>query len=74
LELRDGNGTLLIANNDWGDNSAQAWELQEAGLAPDDPREAGIAATLVPGLYTALLTGENNGTGIGVVEVYDLGQ
>jgi hypothetical protein len=74
LELRDGNGTLLVANNDWQDNPEQAWELEGAGLAPDDPREAGIAATLTPGLYTALLTGENNGTGIGVVEVYDLGQ
>ena len=30
-------------------------------------------ATLPPGLYTALLAGVNNGTGIGLVEVYDLG-
>jgi hypothetical protein len=35
--------------------------------------EAGIAATLPPGLYTALLAGLNGGTGIGLVEVYDLG-
>ena len=31
------------------------------------------AATLPPGLYTALLAGQNNGTGIGLVEVYDRG-
>jgi hypothetical protein len=30
-------------------------------------------ATLPPGLYTALLAGANNGTGVGLVEVYDLG-
>ena len=31
------------------------------------------AASLPPGLYTALLVGRNNGTGIGVVEIYDRG-
>jgi hypothetical protein len=73
LELRDGNGALLVANNDWEDNPTQAAQLQAAGLAPDDPLEAGIVATLPPGLYTALLAGESGVTGIGVVEVYDLG-
>jgi hypothetical protein len=73
LELRDGNGALLIANNDWQDDPVQAAQLVAAGLAPDNPRESGIAATLPPGLYTALLAGENSVTGIGVVEVYDLG-
>jgi hypothetical protein len=29
--------------------------------------------TLPPGSYTALLAGVNNGTGVGLVEVYDLG-
>lgn len=43
-----------------------------AGLAPTDPLESGLAATLSPGPYTALLAGSNNGTGVGVVEVYDL--
>jgi hypothetical protein len=73
LELRDSNGALLIANNNWQDDPAQAAELTAAGLAPTNNLESGIAATLPPGLYTALLAGLNNGTGIGVVEVYDLG-
>jgi hypothetical protein len=73
LELRDGNGTLRAANNDWQDNPAQAAALTSAGLAPADQLEAGIIATLPPGLYTALLAGLNNGIGIGLVEVYDLG-
>ncbi len=73
LELRDGNGALLMANNDWQDDPIQAAELTAAGLAPTNNLEAGIAATLPPGLYTALLAGLNNGTGIGLVEVYDLG-
>ncbi len=73
LELRDENGALLIANDDWQDDPEQAAELIAAGLAPTNPLESGIAATLPPGPYTALLAGFNNGTGLGVVEVYDLG-
>jgi hypothetical protein len=73
LQLRDANGALLSSNNDWQDNPAQAAIISAAGLAPGNPLEAGIAATLPPGLYTALLAGLNGGTGIGLVEVYDRG-
>jgi len=73
LELRDSNGGLLALNNDWQDNPAQAAELTAAGLAPTNQLESGIAATLPPGAYTALLAGLNNSAGIGVVEVYDRG-
>jgi uncharacterized delta-60 repeat protein len=73
LELRNMNGVLLASNNNWQDNAAQATELTAAGLAPTNPLESGIAATLPPGPYTVLLAGLNNGTGIGLVEVYDRG-
>jgi hypothetical protein len=74
LELRDQNGTLLKANNDWGDDPAQAAEITAAGLAPSNNKESAIAATLAPGGYTAILSGVNGGTGVGLVEVYDRGQ
>jgi hypothetical protein len=73
LELRNGNGTLLVSNNDWHDNPVQASELIAAGLAPTDDLESGIATMLPPGTYTALLAGLNDGTGVGLVEVYDRG-
>jgi uncharacterized delta-60 repeat protein len=73
LELRDANAALLIANNDWQDNPAQAAELTAAGLAPSNNLEAAAAVTLPPGAYTTLVFGDNNGTGIGLVEVYDRG-
>jgi hypothetical protein len=73
LELRDSNGALLILNNDWQDDPIQAAELMAAGLAPKSDLESGMATTLPPGLYTALLAGLNNGTGVGLVEVYDRG-
>jgi outer membrane protein assembly factor BamB len=73
LELRNGNGTLLVSNNDWHDNPVQASELIAAGLAPENDLESGIATTLPPGTYTALLAGLDDGTGVGLVEVYDRG-
>jgi hypothetical protein len=73
LELRNQNGDLLIANHDWEDDPAQATQIKAAGLALPDKLEAGIAAALPPGRYTALLTGQTGGSGIGLVEVYDLG-
>jgi hypothetical protein len=73
LELRDSNGAPIGSNNDWQDDPAQAAQLIAMGLAPANPLDAAIVATLPPGLYTALLSGLNNGTGVGLVEVYDLG-
>ncbi len=71
LELRDNNGALLVANNDWQDDPVQASQLTSAGLAPSSNLESGIVTNLPPGLYTALLAGGNNGSGVGLVEVYD---
>ena len=73
LELRNSNGALILANDNWQDNAAQAALISAAGLAPTNPLESAIAATLSPGLYTALLAGLNSGTGVGLVEFYDLG-
>jgi hypothetical protein len=73
LELRDENGALLVANNDWQDNAVQAAEITAAGLAPSNNLESAIAATLPPGFYTVLMAGLNGGTGIGLVEIYDRG-
>jgi hypothetical protein len=72
LELRDNNGTLIRADDNWQNDPAQAALISAAGLAPSNSLESAIYATLAPGPYTALLAGNNNGTGIGLVEVYDL--
>jgi hypothetical protein len=73
LELRDANGALIGSNNDWQDDPAQAAGISGVGLAPPNTLDAAIMATLPPGLYTALLAGLNGSTGVGLVEVYDLG-
>ena len=73
LELRDSQGALIRANDNWMDDPAQKALIMAAGLAPTNALESAIAETLPPGQYTALLDGVNNGTGNGLVEVYDRG-
>lgn len=73
LELRDSNGALITANDDWQDDPLQIQELTVTGLAPANTLESGISTTLPPGAYTALLAGANNGNGVGLVEIYDRG-
>jgi hypothetical protein len=68
LALRSDSGALLAQNDNWKDS--QRTEIEATGLQPSDDRESVIVTTLVPGNYTAQLTGKG-GTGIGTVEVYD---
>ncbi|MBA3544075.1 MAG: hypothetical protein H0T83_06510 [Chthoniobacterales bacterium] len=70
LELRDSQGALVASDDDW--KATQQSEIEGAGLAPTDERESAIQATLAPGAYTAILRGKDNGTGVGLVEAYNL--
>lgn len=72
LELHDGNGALLIANDNWQDDPVSASELTTRGLALQNPSESGIFASLPPGAFTAILAGKNGGTGVGLVEIYNV--
>jgi hypothetical protein len=65
LELRNNDGAVVATNDDWQNGPP-------VSLPPTDPLESAIQATLSPGAYTALLSGVNKGTGVGLVEVYDL--
>jgi hypothetical protein len=70
LELRDSNGDLLQSNDDW-QAGANAAEISSAGLAPTNPKESAVLATLNPGAYTVLVSGVGGATGTGLVEIYD---
>jgi hypothetical protein len=70
LELRDGNGNLVEANNDWQQSPAAA-TISADGKAPSNAKESAIARTLSPGNYTALVRGVGGTTGTALVEVYD---
>jgi hypothetical protein len=71
LELHDGNGNTRQSNNDW-QQGMDAAKIASLGFAPPDSRESAVFDTLSPGNYTVVVQGVNGGTGIGLVEVYDL--
>jgi hypothetical protein len=71
LELYDGNGVLLASNDDWRDT--QEADITATGLAPSNDAESAILRTLAPSLYTAIVGGANETTGVALVEVYNLG-
>lgn len=71
LELRDGNGALLEANNNWME-STNKQAILDSTIAPTNDLESAIVRTLSPGNHTAIVRGVNNSTGIAVVEVYSL--
>ena len=71
LTLFDDAGNVKMTNDDWK-NSPDAAEIRNTGIPPKNDLESAVIATLAPGQYTAQLAGKDSGTGIGVVEVYDL--
>jgi cyclophilin family peptidyl-prolyl cis-trans isomerase len=75
LEIHDGTGALIASNNNWQDDPNSQGVI-DAGVPPTDPNESAILLTLPSnstGLtYTAVVQGANGGTGVGLVEVYDV--
>jgi len=71
LELHDRTGAVIASNDDWMD-APNKQEIIDSGLAPTNDLESAILTSLNPGNYTAIVRGVNNGTGIALVEGYDL--
>jgi hypothetical protein len=69
LQLFNSQGQAFLSNDDWITNRT---EVEETGIPPTHDLESAIVVSLSPGAFTAVLRGQNNGIGIGVVEVYDL--
>ena len=70
LEVRDSEGNLLSSNDDWETN--QEAQILFTNVAPSDPRESAIYATLTAGNYTAVVGSKDGVAGIALVEVYVL--
>ncbi len=71
LDLHDGTGALIATNDNWGD-AANKQAIIDSQLAPSNSSESAILTTLNPGAYTAIVRGVSNGTGVALVEGYDL--
>jgi hypothetical protein len=79
LDLFNAQGTKIDHNDNWMEepdgtnNPTRTAAIQATGLAPTNPNEAALLETLNSNsAYTVILSGKNGGTGIGLVEVYDL--
>ena len=73
LELRDANGGVIRANDNWR-TGGQETEIIQSTVPPTNDFESALVETL-PGngaSYTAIVRGVNDTTGIAVVEVYAL--
>lgn|GEM_PF-1659653 len=70
LELRDNNGALVTWNDNWKDSDQAA--IEATGIPPSDDLESAVLVTLPAGSYTAVVEGNGGGTGVALVEVYDL--
>jgi hypothetical protein len=75
LELHDGNGAIIATNDNWkvaDTGGSQQAEVEATTLPPTNDQESALVRTLTPGNYAAIVRGKNNGTGVALVEVYNL--
>ena len=72
LELHNVNGDTIQANDNWMDGPDEA-EIDSLQLAPGDHLESALLANLIPGNYTAIVSGVESTTGVGLVEVFHVG-
>jgi hypothetical protein len=72
LELHDSSGSVIASNDNW--RTEQEADIIATGVPPTNDFESALVVTLTAenAAYTATVRGAGNGTGIGLVEVYDL--
>jgi hypothetical protein len=71
LTIYDSNGAMIASNDNWQDDMNEV-DLLKNGLAPTNPAEAATILHLPAGEYSAIVSGADGGSGIALVEVYDL--
>jgi sugar lactone lactonase YvrE len=70
-------GAIVARNDDWGSNEnaseipVVAATIGATALAAGDTRSSALLTTLDPGVYTFLVKGKNDTSGIVLLEVYD---
>jgi hypothetical protein len=71
LTIYDSTGSAIASNDNWQDN-INAIDVQKNGLAPPNALESALVLHLPAGAYTAVVTGADGSTGVGLAEVYTL--
>ena len=71
LTIQDSSGTVIASNDNWLDDVN--WiDVRKNALSPISTSESALVLHLPAGAYTAVVSGANGGTGIGLAEVYTL--
>lgn len=70
LEVRNASGFLVASNDNW--QETQLTEIQATGLPPVHESESATLLSLASSPYTVIVRGNNETTGVGLVEVYTL--
>jgi len=70
LTVKDANGIQIATNDNWRSN--QQTEITQTTLQPGNDLEAAYLGLFPPGQYTAIVSGNGGGTGVGIVEIYKL--
>ncbi|MEY2579313.1 MAG: hypothetical protein QOI49_2137 [Verrucomicrobiota bacterium] len=70
IQLFNSANVNIAGNDDW---KTDQQNVESTGLAPSNDRESAIVITLDPGSYTVVMRGKNNSSGIGVVDMFDIG-
>jgi hypothetical protein len=71
LTIYDSTGAAIASNDNWRDDP-NAIDVQRNALSPPNEQESALVLQLPAGEYTAVVSGANGGTGIGLAEVYSL--
>jgi hypothetical protein len=77
IELHGPASFVTVTNDNWKirpDGSSQQAEIEATGLSPTNDLESALVQSLPANnaAYTAILRGQSNTTGIGLIEAYDL--
>jgi hypothetical protein len=77
IELHNTSAAIAF-NDDWSSDAAKADAIRAAGLTvgaygwATGSKDAALLVTLNPGVYSAIVAGKSGGSGVALVEVYDV--
>jgi hypothetical protein len=74
LTLFDATNSPIQKNDDWGGSDALGATFAQVGAfsLPPQSTDATLLVTLLPGSYTAQVTGKNGASGIAMIELYEV--
>ena len=70
IQLFNSSNVNIASNDDW---KLEQQKVEATGLQPSNDKESALVVSLDPGAYTVVMRGNGSGSGIGVVDMFDIG-